>query len=63
MKISDDQNTITFADGTVLVAEPRPDSDFSCNGCYFVTRLSCYGIPCGNWERKSSDNVIFVQKV
>lgn len=64
MKISDDQNTITLDDGTVLVAEPVLLTGLAaCFECYFDNSKNCHNISCGNWERVATDDVIFVQKV
>lgn len=63
MKISDDQNTITLDDGTILVAAPMPTCGSACKVCHFDATLNCDDIPCAYWERTDNDNVIFIQKV
>lgn len=55
MKISDDQNTITFP---VLKAV---ESD-CCERCYFnVNRAVCRYVPCWATERKNNKSVIFIE--
>ena len=62
MIISDDQNTITLDDGTVLVAKEQD----GCDGCVLLTRkhpaIRCSFLLCCAPMRKDRRNMIFIKK-
>lgn len=62
--VSEDQNTITLDDGTVLVS--RDKRDMLCSGCFFDVDgspcVSGLSIPCWTPERKDAGNKIFIKE-
>ena len=59
MMISEDENTVTLEDGTVLVAAEQ--SNFNCEEC-FLNNISCDSVKCLKEERNDGRDVIFVKK-
>ena len=65
MTMSDDENTVTLDDGTVLVAKQQCDKE-SCAGCYFFESgddsLTCEGLSCIGYDRQDGRDIIFVKE-
>lgn len=62
IKVSEDQNTITLDDGTVLVAKDTYKGMGGCNGCInqYENMSNCSGMPCV--DRKDGKNKIFIKE-